>query len=162
MAAASALVITGFVVTNLITVLQPISSLWYIERNITTLSKDGVDYVLELSEPIGIVTLNFFPHRHEIKQVFPEIERKHARIYFALMPISFFSEYSMLPPLDFHSHGGQVRMLNPEPFVFYIGKDWQIYDYEFMLPKRRFWTVEKYVGERFCKHFSYSQVLYLG
>ena len=33
---------------------------------------------------------------------------------------------------------------------------------EFMLPKRRFWTVEKYVGESFCKHFSYSQVLYLG
>ncbi len=113
------LVIAGFVLTNLYTFLQPVSSLWHIERNITTLSKDGVDYVLELSAPIGLVTLNFFPHRHEIKQVFPEIERKHARIYFALMPISFFSEYSMLPHLDFHSHGGQVRMLNPEPHVYY-------------------------------------------
>jgi len=33
---------------------------------------------------------------------------------------------------------------------------------KFMLPKRRFGNVEKYVGESFCKHFSYSQVLYLG
>jgi hypothetical protein len=32
----------------------------------------------------------------------------------------------------------------------------------FMVPKRRFWNVEKYVGESFFKHFSYSQVLDLG
>ena len=31
-----------------------------------------------------------------------------------------------------------------------------------MLPKRRFWNVEKYSGKTFCKHFSYSRLLYLG
>ena len=37
--------------------------------------------------------------------------------------------------------------------------DWNIQ--KFMLPKRRFWNVEKYSGKTFCKHFSYSQLLYL-
>ena len=31
-----------------------------------------------------------------------------------------------------------------------------------MAPKRRFALVEKYVHQTFCKHFSYSKVLYLG
>ena len=30
-----------------------------------------------------------------------------------------------------------------------------------MLPKRRFWNVEKYSTKAFCKHFSYSRLLYL-
>ena len=32
----------------------------------------------------------------------------------------------------------------------------------FMAPKRRFGNVENHSGKTFCKHFSYSQLLYLG
>ena len=111
-----------------------LSSLSHKQRNLTTISHEGIDYTLEVSHPISPLP-SFFPHRHEIKQVFPATERANARVYFELRPCGFFDEYSFIPnQLDFHGHGGQVEMFNPKPGVYYVGKDWQIYDYDLDRP----------------------------
>ena len=106
----------------------PAAALIHIERNITTISHQGVSYTLEVSQPQGM-HISFMPHRHKLRQVFPTQTRKGARLYFALEPCSFFHEYPVLNRFDIHSHNGRIWDWKTPP-VFYIGEDNQIYDHD--------------------------------